>query len=890
MTESQEPRIDPPISTDPLPHKLMKDLRGKRFGKLFVFAYSHNRMRANGVNDVYWKCQCDCGEVTALSRRNLLCDGTQSCGCKSTAGKKGVDKFRENEQKRSHMLARVKAGLPPMPPTIVEGDPAVAFAHDSLLAYACLQWGGYQPATHHRLIAQYLERVERGEIKRLMITIPPRHGKQCAHSTPVFTAAGWKTHGELKVGDRVYTPSGCQTKVIAESTEHHQNDYLVDVSTGEEIRCHANHEWTVYDRLFGKWVTEETESLSHQIEGLKGVEKLDNRYVLPTLCSDFQFSIDFPFDDFRYIVSVTYSPNEELGKCIQVDSEDGLYLVGKSFIPTHNSMLVSEYFPAWYLGRNPDNRFICTSYGQELASDFGRKVRNQIADPLFQEIFPDSKLAEDSAAVDKFNMAYPKTGGYFAVGVGGALTGRGAHCVSGDTMVTTDRGVFRIDYLATRYSEFNVLSYSVENDVLEFKPILATRKSFTKELVLIKTCNGKSVWATPNHLFYMKDIKGYEPSILLQSGNELLTDRMEYDTVVNTLTVNVDDIDVYDIQVQDNHNFFANGILVHNCLIIDDPIRSREDADSESNRRKIKDWYTAVAYTRLMDQGSIIICQTRWHTSDLSGWLLKEHKHENWIVLNMPAINEKGEALWPEKFPLSVLESIRRTLPARDWQALYQQQPFTEEGEIFKRGWWKKWPDGKALPECSYVIQSWDTAFTERDVKQNSFSARTTWGVFKRVDDDYANVILLEAWKGQVDYSDLRKEAMKAYKEYEPDKVIIEKKASGISLIQDLRRSGLPVHAFNPEKDKVARAYRAQSLFENGRVFYPDRRWADEVIDELCMFRPGNYNDTTDTVSQAFIWLTNSWLVRNSADVDSDDDDDDLPENVTRIKRKAAYG
>jgi predicted phage terminase large subunit-like protein len=415
-------------------------------------------------------------------------------------------------------------------------------------------------------------------------------------------------------------------------------------------------------------------------------------------------------------------------------------------------MLVSEYFPAWFLGRNPDKRLITASYGQELASDFGRKVRNQLVDPLFQDIFPGAKLSDDSAAIDKFNLAAPKTGGYFAVGVGGAMTGRGAH-----------------------------------------------------------------------------------------------------------------------------------------CIIVDDPTKNREDSDSESYRRRLKDWFTAVAYTRLMGDGAIIVCQTRWNLDDLAGWLQRDQKHENWTVLNLPAINEKGEALWPERFPLSILQSIKRTLPLRDWEALYQQKPFIEEGEIFKRGWWKKWPDHQPLPDCKYIVQSWDTAYTEQDIKSNSYSARTTWGVFQRPDDDYVNVILLEAWKGRIDYSDLRKEALLAYREYEPDKVIIEKKASGMSLVQDLRRAGLPIHAFNPERDKFARAYRAQALFEDGRVYYPDRKWADDVIDELCTFRPGNPNDTADTISQAFIWLTKSWMIQPSADIE--DDEDELPDNVSRLlpRKKAVY-
>ena len=644
LRTTQPPEVEGvKIDWSPLPHSAIRDLRGMRFGKLLVKAYSHTREQANGIPCVYWLCQCDCGNDRPVARDQLLRKGTSSCGCLTIAGNKGVLTASKTHQKRSHMTKRMRYGLPPVAPIEVIGDPANVFAYDSLMAYACLQWAGYEPAAHHHLIAKYLEKVEKGKIKRLMIFMPPRSGKECAHSTPVLTANGWKTHGELKVGDRVYHPSGCQTKVMAESTEHHQDDYLVEISTGEIIRCHKNHEWVVYDRLFKKWQILETSFFVSQSMEFGPLSDLDYpyRFILPSLCSDFQFSIDFPFDENRSIVSVICRPNGELGKCIQVESPDGLYVVGKSFIPTHNSMIVSEYFPAWYLGRNPENRIIAASYGQELASDFGRKVRNQIADPIYSEIFPGVALAEDSAAVDKFNLSPPHQGGYFAVGVGSAITGRGG------------------------------------------------------------------------------------------------------------------------------------------SIIIDDPTKGREEADSEANRRKMKDWFSSVAYTRLPPNGFIIICLTRWHLDDLAGWLLREHKHEKWTVLNLPAINEQGEALWPERFPLETLHQIKKTLTARDWMALYQQKPFIEEGNIYKRQWWNLWPDTKPLPECEFIIQSWDTAYSDADRKKSSYSARVTLGVFKRVDDEFHNIILIEYWKGRVEYPELRKEALRAHQDYDPDKVIIEKKASG---------------------------------------------------------------------------------------------------------------
>lgn len=274
------------------------------------------------------------------------------------------------------------------------------YAFSRLIAYAAYQWPSYQDAYHHRLIARHLEMVERGEITRLMITMPPRHGK---------------------------------------------------------------------------------------------------------------------------------------------------------------SMLASEFFPAWYMGRNPDHYVVTATYAQELADDFGRKVKNQIEDPAFQQVFPGVGLADDSKSAKRFHIegsaggiehATTQRGAFYAVGVGGPLTGRGAH-----------------------------------------------------------------------------------------------------------------------------------------LLLIDDPVKNREDAESEVIRKKTKDWYTSTAYTRLMPGGRIVIIQTRWHEDDLSGWLQAEHGHENWTVLNLPAINDNGEALWPEQYDVEALERIKRALPPRDWSALYQQSPSPETGDYFKRDW-----------------------------------------------------------------------------------------------------------------------------------------------------------------------------------------------------------
>jgi predicted phage terminase large subunit-like protein len=327
------------------------------------------------------------------------------------------------------------------------------YASFSLLGYAAYQWPGYNAAHHHRLIAAKLEAVERGEIKRLMIFMPPRHGK---------------------------------------------------------------------------------------------------------------------------------------------------------------SMLASEFFPAWYLGRNPSNYVIAATYAQDLADDFGRKVRNQIKDETFAGIFPGIALREDSSAVRRFHISQPvdalqtsQAGAYFAVGVGGPLTGRGAH-----------------------------------------------------------------------------------------------------------------------------------------LLLIDDPVKNREEAESKVIRDRTQNWYTSTAYTRLMPGGAIIVIQTRWHESDLGGWLLEEHKHENWEVLDLPAISAEGKALWPEQYDVKALDDIRKAIGPRDWSALYQQRPTPETGEFFRTEWFKSYATENMPKRSTLEVYGGSDYATTQD--GGDFSVHVIFGI-----DPEGNAWLLDIWRKQ---------------------------------------------------------------------------------------------------------------------------------------------
>lgn len=273
----------------------------------------------------------------------------------------------------------------------------------------------------------------------------------------------------------------------------------------------------------------------------------------------------------------------KLGKMLELVERGEIKRLVITMPPRHGkSMLTSELFPAWYLGRNPTHNVMFASYNHTFASEFGRKVRNLILDPKFQRVFEDVKVSSDSQANDKFVLN--KGGAYYALGVQGTLTGRGANCVAQGTMVTTDKGDIAIDYLLLNLKDLapiNILSFNHATEAFEYKKLESICGSGVGSIMTIKTCIGKSVTVTPEHQIYIMG-KGYIPASEIDIDDVAITcnsvGHVEYAQISSVSGVN-SQIAVYDIGVEGNHNFLANGILVHNCLIIDDPIKNREEAD-----------------------------------------------------------------------------------------------------------------------------------------------------------------------------------------------------------------------------------------------------------------------------------------------------------------------
>ena len=378
--------------------------------------------------------------------------------------------------------------------------------------------------------------------------------------------------------------------------------------------------------------------------------------------------------------------------------------------PRHGkSLITSQLFPSWYLGLNPTKSIIASSYGQELASDFGRRVRNFASEKLHRTIFPDCAIADDGDSVHRFHTT--AGGAYYAVGAGGPITGRGA-----------------------------------------------------------------------------------------------------------------------------------------DLLLIDDLIKSAEDAASSVFRRSLQSWYESVAYPRLEPGGAIVLIQTRWNTEDLAGWLLKEHASEGWSVINFPAIAEvdddwrkEGDALWPERFPLKTLSRIREAIGTSAWASLYQQRPVPEEGSIFKKDWFQLY--GSPV-ECTRTIFSLDCAF--KTGQSNDYS------VIVIVSEAKTGFHIRLVSRGRWQFPELKRQAVALADIWRPNAVLIEDAASGQSLIQTLKaETRLSILPVKPQGDKQSRAHAVSPLVESGRVSVPPAApWLSDFIDELTSFPSAAHDDMVDAFTR----------------------------------------
>jgi predicted phage terminase large subunit-like protein len=280
-----------------------------------------------------------------------------------------------------------------------------------------------------------------------------------------------------------------------------------------------------------------------------------------------------------------------------------------------------------------------------------------------------------------------------------------------------------------------------------------------------------------------------------------------------------------------------------------------------------------------MPGGRVAIVQTRWHLDDLTGRvtrdMAKNEEADQYEVVEFPAILDVEDPktkqivqkpLWPEFFDLTALGRTKASMPFFQWNAQYQQQPTSEEAALIKREWWQQWEHEDA-PTCEYIIMSLDAAAEKHN--RADFTALTTWGVFFNEETNAHNLILLNSIKQRMEFPELKQMAMEAYREWEPDSFIVEKKSAGTALYQEMRRMGLPVSEYTPHRgsgDKLARLNSVADIVASGICWVPQTRWAEEVVEEIAGFPFMSHDDLVDSTVMALMRFRSGGFIRLPTD------------------------
>ncbi len=301
-------------------------------------------------------------------------------------------------------------------------------------------------------------------------------------------------------------------------------------------------------------------------------------------------------------------------------------------------------------------------------------------------------------------------------------------------------------------------------------------------------------------------------------------------------------------------------------LIIDDPLKP-DQALSDTQRRSVNDWYDHTLYSRINDKqkGAIVLIMQRLHEDDLVGHVTEQ---EPWEVVRFPAIAEqdetyvidspyrvihhrrkRGEALHPERESLETLAVMRRALGDYNFAGQYQQAPAPLDGGMVKRGWFGYYDPYPLDLAFERIIQSWDTA--NKATELSDYSVCTTWGIL------WDRIYLLHVLRERLNYPELKRAVRMQYQGYGANVVLIEDKASGTQLIQELIAEGIQaIKGCMPEHDKVMRLHAQTATIENGMVFLPKQApWSDAYLHELLTFPNGKYDDQVDSTSQALEWI-----------------------------------
>jgi len=768
-------------------------------------------------------------------------------------------------------------------------------AQQNFLSFVKTQWPDFIEGRHHRIIAEKFDRIAARKLKRLIVCLPPRHCLEL--DTPVLTTDGWKTMAEVQVGDHVFGPDGKPTRVTGKSPVYEDVElYRVTTNDGASVITDAKHRWWVrLDRKHKQFKEYTTEELWCRDQGaflrrhkngtleLKpGMVQNPRAAMIPD--SD---AAELPEQDLLvdpYVLGLWLGDGNRTQAIITAHDDDAGFYRAEFARRGYETTDQATYFTFGVLGLKVKLRDLGVLGNKHIPEAYmigSIEQRKDLVRGLMDSDGNVSKAGQcffaqkDRALIDQFRELLWSLGVRNTVQISEAKIGDRSYGLTYKvSFYAPDLCLMprkRERAKATIHGRFIRIEKRERRGDVQCVQVERDDDLFLAGKGLVCTMNSKSEFAST---FFPAWMMGRRPNLkIIQATHtaELavrfgrrvrnIIDSDEFQEVFPSLQLEGDNKSAGRWTTNGGGEAFYSGVggaitgRGADLLVIDDPV-SEQDALSATALDGIYEWYTSGPRQRLQPGGIIVIVMTRWSTKDLVGRVLKKQGDDyadQWEVVEFPAIMpESEEPLWPEYWKKEELLSVKASLPIAKWNAQWMQNPTAEEGSIVKREWWRRWePDH--VPAYSYVIQSYDTAYSKKETAD--YSAITTWAIFQPENDGPEQIILLDAKRLRVDFPELKRAAMEEYRYWEPDCVLIEAKASGTPLTHELRRMGIPVTAYTPSRgqDKIARMNSVAPIFESGMVWAPEQTFAEEVIEEMASFPYGDHDDFCDSATMALM-------------------------------------
>ena len=806
-------------------------------------------------------------------------------------------------------------------------------ARRNLLPFVMYFNEDYTPGWVHADICQRLEQfskdVAEGKSPRLMLFMPPRHGKQLADSTPVLTIDGWKTHGELKVGDYVFHHSGKPVRVMATS-EKTPSDYVVTFSNGERIRCHGNHEWAVrHDRKkISVFTTLQLKDNLHRTEG-RGKTRYINQ--MPDIQPIHRSRVDLELHP--YVLGLWLGDGSSSKAAITHDVKDQP-MIDKvvscghaiSSVCVHNTTgVITTYFDG---DRKANGGYKGGRCGKMMGLLRGLNLINNkhIPEKYFlgsieQRMELLAGLIDSDGCCDKNGrIVVSTTNTAIRDGVLRLTTELGfrSYYHTEEPVISSSGGQGRLPVYCVGFNPTTQLPQAIVRKIstrpgvrraitirnIEYAPngevgnciqVDSADGLYLAGKKLIPTHNSEIASKTfpawhlghhPNH-----DIIGcsYSAALAIDFSRKVrgLVQDERYPNIFKDTLMDETSQSAERWNTSTGGGYVAAGVQgpitgrgAH-IAVIDDPVKDREAAESETTRQAIKDWYSSTLYTRLAPGGGILVIQTRWHEDDLGGWLLEQMKEaeqemagtgewpsdaDRWEVVRYPAIathdeeyRKSGEALHPERYPLKSLNRIKRTLIPRDWEALYQQNPVSADGDYFKKDNFILYDTAPPL-EALRIYAAWDLAIGQKTT--NDFTCGVVVGI-----DRSNDIWVLHRYYGRWGSDQLIQQFFECQRVWNPTLQGIEHGQIEMTLEPFiLKEMAEKKQKFNYIKlktrgnDKMTRARPIQGRMEQSRVHFPrNAPWFQEMQNEMLAFPSGKHDDQVDAlawIGQMILMLT----------------------------------